>query len=373
MSQIWMDVRHSARLFVKRPLLAATVVLTLALGIGGNAAIFSVVHALLLQPLPLPEPDRLLLVTGRDREGREGNVSYPDFQDLVRDATLAFGFTAFVPQSVNLTGRPEPERVRGGFVSERFFDVIGVAPAQGRGFRRGEDDQGAAGVCVLNHDAWQRVFAGDASVIGREILLNNAPFTVVGIMPAGFRFPFDEVEVWIPFHHWPVFAANYQSRSNGLVAPLARLKPGVGREQFRAELETIGARLSRAYPEAGEGRGFLLTPLHEVVVADLRPATLILLGAVTLVLLIACANVTSLMLSHTASRLPELATRVAVGAGASCASSFPRTCCCGSRAVPRVSWSRSGVSARCSRRHRWSFRPESVRASARRCSSTRWA
>ncbi len=127
MSQLWMDVRHAARLLGRQPVLASIVVLTLALGIGGNAAIFSVANALLLQPLPLPEPDRLVLLLGHDRDGQETYISFPDFQDLKRDAKLVEGFTAFVPQSVNLTGRPEPERVRGGFVSEEFFASTGSA------------------------------------------------------------------------------------------------------------------------------------------------------------------------------------------------------------------------------------------------------
>jgi predicted permease len=315
MSTIGQDIQSAFRRFAHRPLFAVVVIATLALGIGANTAIFSIVNALLLAPLPLPEADRLVAIRGLDRDGRGTYPSFPDFQDLRRDARSYTAMTAFVPQSVNLTGRAEPQRIRGGFVSESFFDVVGVRPAVGRGFRSGEDEIGAEGVCVLNHDAWQRVFGGDSSIVGRTIVLNNAPFTVVGIMPAGFRFPFDEVEVWIPHHHWPPFAPNYQNRAAPLVGPIARLGDGVSLEEARAELAAIAARLARDYPEAGEGRTLAARRLREVLVQDMESAALVLLGAVSLVLLIASANVANLMLAQTASRMREIATRAALGAG----------------------------------------------------------
>ncbi|HET7746815.1 MAG TPA: ABC transporter permease, partial [Vicinamibacteria bacterium] len=315
MSSIWHDVRHALRVFGRRPGFVAVLVTTLALGVGANTAIFSVINALFLQPLSLPDSDRLVTVGGRTRDGRPVFVSYPDFEDLRREAREFTGLTAFVPQSVNLTGRDEPTRIRGGFVSDNFFDVVGVQPAAGRGFRAGDDAMGAAGVCVLDHETWKNRFGGDPAIVGQALFLNNAPFTVVGIMPAGFRFPFDEIEVWIPHHHWPPFAPNHQNRGNGLVNPIGRLRDGASLQSAAAELETIAARLAQAYPEAGEGRTLRARPVQEVLVSNLEQAALVLLGAVTLVMLLACANVGALLLANTAARLRELATRAALGAG----------------------------------------------------------
>jgi len=308
------DLRQGARQFLRRPGLAAVVILTLTLGVGANVAIFSVVDALLLRPLPLPAAERLVYILGLNKEGRRTAISYPDFVDL-RDEVRSFeGLTAFAPQSVNLTGRDEPTRVRGGFVSDTFFDVVGVKPAVGRGFEPGEDTPGAEPVCVVQHEAWQGVFGGDPAFLGSTVMLNNRAFTVVGIMPAGFRFPFDEVEVWLPHHHWPVYAGSAEKRGVGLVAPIGRLGPGVRVEQADAEMRAAVGRLAAVYPEAGEGRSAFVRPLRDVVVADVKPAVLVLMGAVSLLLLIACANVANLMLAFGSSRLREIATRLALGA-----------------------------------------------------------
>ena len=189
METLLRNVRYGVRVLLRAPAFTVVAVLTLALGIGANAAVFSIVNALLIRPLPLPASDRLVRVLGVDKDGEQQYLSMPDFEDLRAQARLVEGLSGFVPQSANLTGRAEPQRVRAGFVSDNFFDVVAVQPAIGRGFLAGVDDaEGAPRVCVLQHETWQSLFGGDAG-LGARSVLNNEPFIVIGIMPGDSASP----------------------------------------------------------------------------------------------------------------------------------------------------------------------------------------
>jgi putative ABC transport system permease protein len=313
MNTLWQDVRYGLRTLLRRPGFAAVAILTLALGIGANTAIFSVVNAVLLRPLPYKDAERLVAVyetTGGNHE--RDFISYPNLQDYREQSKSFEDFATFVPQSVNLTGMAEPDRVRGGFVNSGFFRIFGLQPALGRVFQAPEDEPGSARVAVVNYAAWQKRFGGDPKLLGRTLTLNGEPYTVVGIMPESFRFEQDEVEVWLPAQYWPNYVIK---RSVPDANVMARLKPGVPLAAAQSEMQGIAARLAQVYPEDNRGRGITLVPLHELIVEDIKPALLVLLGAVGFILLITCANIANLLLARGAARQKEMAVRAALGAG----------------------------------------------------------
>lgn len=301
------ELRYGIRSLGRVPSLTAISILTVALGIGAGTSLFSVVKAVLLNPLPYPQADRLVWLTEASGRFRNRAVSFPDFDDF-RSQSRSFSVMAAFSTETATVGDNVPEKAEMVAASEEFFNVLGVRPAVGRTFSQAEQLAAKPSVVILSHGLWQRIYGGDRRILGRTIQLNGVPVTVIGIMPPRFAFP-DQTEGWVPLYQRSSARTAHNYRAIG------RLRPGVTIEQAQADVSGIARRLKRQYPNPFQNEDASIVSLYSHIVGEVRPALLILFAAVGFLLLIVCVNVANLLLVRVSARARELAIRAAVGAG----------------------------------------------------------
>ena len=306
------DLRYALRQLLKSPGFTIVAILTLALGIGANTAVFSVVDAVLLRALPYHKGAQLIDIFSTNQNGDRDSVSIAEFEDLRKQMRSIEQLTAFQTQSVNLTGGERPDRIRGAFVPANFFEVFQLKPVLGRTLAQGEDQPGAAKLVVVNEKLWRERLNGSTDLSDKKLILNNEPYSVIGVIPAAFKQPFDpDVEVWVSMTNFPGITAARDSR---FLIPLGHLKPGEKLSQAQAEANTIASQFAAAYPKENAGRGLKVDFYREFVVGTVRPMLFLLFLAAGSILLIACANLANLLLARGLARQREMSVRAALGA-----------------------------------------------------------